>query len=196
MDSCPPQGEAGDDIDDSGPDFIRPINQVTTKHGCIRGSKRTPLKFDRPWVNFKQLLDWVERKRLKMCLGARGLLHIAQTDGKQRFQFRGRYNRPRCEYIGQAYYALWVSAGHGHHQSLAERLAGSSIATEWLRHYKRQELTGKYATFEGRPVVGIDKAPPRLYHRTLRDAAFSILENGMIAGDGGSGKLHNYLLLR
>ena len=38
-------------------------------------------------------------------------------------------------------------------------------------------------------MVGIDKAPPRLYHRTLKDAAFSILENGMIAG---SGKLHSY----
>ena len=41
-------------------------------------------------------------------------------------------------------------------------------------------------------MVGIDKAPPRLYHRTLKDAAFSILENGMIAGYGGSGKVHNY----
>ena len=128
MDSCPPQGEAGDDIDDYGPDFIRPVNQApeyehydkTWLIGVIRGSKRTPLQFDGPWVNIKQLLDWVERKRLKMYLAVRGLLHIAQTDGKQRFQFRGRYNDPRCEYIGQAYYPLWVSAGHGHHQSRSQ----------------------------------------------------------------------------
>ena len=38
MDSCPPPGEAGDDNDDYGPDFIRPINQapntnITTKLG-------------------------------------------------------------------------------------------------------------------------------------------------------------------
>ena len=43
MDSCPPQGEAGDDIDDYGPDFIRPTSfarstrprntNITTKHG-------------------------------------------------------------------------------------------------------------------------------------------------------------------
>ena len=39
----------------------------------------------------------------------------------------------------------------------------SSIAAEWLSHYKSQELTGKYATFEGRPVVGINKAYC-LYH--------------------------------
>ena len=41
-------------------------------------------------------------------------------------------------------------------------------------------------------MVGIDKASPRLYHRTLKDAAFSILQDGMIAGYADSGKLHNY----
>ena len=65
MDSCPPQGEAGDDIDDYGPDFITPIhNGPEYEHddktwfiGVITGSKRTPLQFDGPWVNVKQLLD-------------------------------------------------------------------------------------------------------------------------------------------
>ena len=32
----------------------------------------------------------------------------------------------------------------------------------------------------------------RLYHRTPKDAAFNILQEGMIAGYGDSGKLHNY----
>ena len=41
-------------------------------------------------------------------------------------------------------------------------------------------------------MIGIDKAPPRLYHRTLKDVAFNILQDGMIAGYGDSGKLHNY----
>ena len=87
-------------------------------------------------------------------------------------------------------YPLWVSAGHGHHQSLAERLANSSIATEWLSHYKSQELTGKYATFEIRPVVGI-RLPFAFIIACSRMRPFSILEKGMIAGYGDSGKLHN-----
>ena len=70
-----------------------------------------------------------------MHLGVRGLLHIAQTDNKQRFRFRGGCRDPRCDCIGQAYYPLWVSAGHGHHRALADRLEDSSIATEWINHY-------------------------------------------------------------
>ena len=61
------------------------------------------------------------------------------------------------------------------------------IATEWISHYPSKELVVKYATFVGRPVIGIDKNPPRLYHRTLKDAAFSIFQEGMIAGHGESG---------
>ena len=156
MDSCHPQGEAGDDIDDYGPDFVSPINQApeyehydkTWLIGVIRGSKQTPLKFDGPWVNIKQLLDWVERKRAASH----------RPNGREAtLPVQGPLQRPtvRVHMGRQAYYPLWVS---GHHQSLAERLADSFIATEWLSHYKSQELTGKYTTFEGRPVVGIDKA--------------------------------------
>ena len=63
MDSCPPQGEAGDDIDDYGPDFISVVQNApgyehydeTWLIGVIRGSKRTPLRFEGPCVNVKDL---------------------------------------------------------------------------------------------------------------------------------------------
>ena len=130
LDCRPPQGEAGDDIDDYGPDFISAIKDAheyehydnTWLIGVIRGAKRTPLRFEgrwSPWLNVKELLAWVEKKRPKMHLGVRGLLHMAQTYNKQRFQFRGRFRDPRCDCIGQAYYPSWVSAGHGHHRTLA-----------------------------------------------------------------------------
>ena len=129
------------------------LDSTTTPCKGRRGRHRrllAPLRFEGPWLNVKELLDWVEKKRPKMHLGVRGLLHIAQTDNKQRFQFRGRFRDPRCDYIGQAYYPIWVSAGHGHHRALADRLDDSSIATEWISHYSSKELVGKYATFEGR----------------------------------------------
>ena len=83
--------------------------------GVIRRAKRMPLRFQGPWLKMKELRDCVKKKRPAMHLGVRGLLHIAQTDNKQRFQFRGRLRDPRCDCVGQAYYSLWVSAGHGHH---------------------------------------------------------------------------------
>ena len=132
----------------------------------------------------KELLDWVEKKRPKMHLGARGLLHIAQTY-KQRFQFRAQFRDPR-------WFSLSPYLGIGRPRpspGIADRLEDSSIATEWISRYPSNELVGKYATFEGRPVIGIDKAPPRLYHRTLKDAAFNILQEGMMAGYGNSGNL-------
>ena len=111
---------------------------TTTRRGSLASSvarrdRLFALKAHGPWLNVKELLDWLEKKRPKMYLGVQG-----------------------------------------------------------ISHYPSKELVGKYATFEGRPVIGIDKAPPRLYHRTLKDAAFNILQEGMIAGYGGSGKLHNY----
>ena len=41
-------------------------------------------------------------------------------------------------------------------------------------------------------MIGVDKAPPRLHHSTLKDAAFNIFQERMIAGYGDSGKLRNY----
>ena len=64
MDNCPPQGAAGDDIDDYGPDFISVVKDASEyEHydntwliGVIRGAKRTPLRFQGPWLNVKELL--------------------------------------------------------------------------------------------------------------------------------------------
>ena len=38
----------------------------------------------------------------------------------------------------------------------------------------------------------IEAVPPRLYHRTVEDAAFQILDGELTPGFGDSGKLHNY----
>ena len=55
MDYCPPQGEAGDDIDDYGPDFMAVNDAPEYEHydktwliGIIRCAKRTPLRFEGP----------------------------------------------------------------------------------------------------------------------------------------------------
>ena len=56
VDYCPVQGEAGDDIDDYGPDFISVVKGApeyepydkTWLIGVIRGAKRTPLRFEGP----------------------------------------------------------------------------------------------------------------------------------------------------
>ena len=42
------------------------------------------------------------------------------------------------------------------------------------------------------PIVPIEQAPPRLYHRTTQDAAFAILEDYMMPGFGDTGKAHCY----
>ena len=51
---------------------------------------------------------------------------------------------------------------------------------------------GNAAAFQGTPIQAKGEYPPRLYHRTTRDAAFAIIESELIPGFGRSGKYHNY----
>ena len=51
---------------------------------------------------------------------------------------------------------------------------------------------GPLAPYKGRPCAAIEDVPPRLYHRTVEDAAFQILDGELTPGFGDSGKLHNY----
>ena len=82
--------------------------------GLIRGSIRHPVKFGAPWLNIREFFDFVCEKRPNLDLGVRGLLSIAKADNKLPFQFKGRFDDPRCQHIGQRLYRLWASAGHGH----------------------------------------------------------------------------------
>ena len=95
--------------------------------------------------------------------------------------------------IGQPAFPVYVRCVHGHHENLASTFNVEEIAVGWLSPYTAAELDAfDDALREERPIIPIDKAPTRLYHRTTHDAAFSILENAMLAGHGGSGKAHNY----
>ena len=51
---------------------------------------------------------------------------------------------------------------------------------------------GPLAPYKGRPCAAIEDVPPRLYHRTVEDAAFQILNGELTPGFGDSGKIHNY----
>ena len=51
---------------------------------------------------------------------------------------------------------------------------------------------GPKAPYQGRPCIPIAEVPPRLYHRTVEDAAFSILDDKLIPGYGSSGRAHCY----
>ena len=64
----------------------------------------------------------------------------------------------------------------------------------WISAFTSDEVVDKdIALRKERPIIPIDKAPNRLYHRTTHDAAISILEDAMIPGHGGSGKAHCFL---
>ena len=48
------------------------------------------------------------------------------------------------------------------------------------------------ALYKGRPCIPVEEIPPRLYHRTVEDAAFAILDDRLVPGFGSSGKAHCY----
>ena len=87
----------------------------------------------------------------------------------------------RCTLLG-------VRAAHGHSVNLD--LDDRDIAVRWFTLVPRNQ--GPLAPYKGRPCAVIEDVPPRLYHRTVEDAAFQILDAELTPGFGDSGKLHNY----
>ncbi|CAE7840682.1 unnamed protein product [Symbiodinium sp. KB8] len=156
-----------------------------------KGPKFTLHSWDGPWVLAMEVLEVVNRvKRVGLGLGT--LLEVMYHDNKGRFSFRGPIDS-NADTIGQPAFPVYVRCVHGHHENLASTFSVEEIAVGWLSPYTIEELDSfDDALREERPIIPIDKAPPRLYHRTTHDAAFSILENAMLAGHGGSGKTHNY----
>ena len=127
-------------------------------------------------------------KQTKQRWGVHEVLALIFQDNKQRFLVAGSEDDPRAEYYRQPVYPLWVRAAHGHSVNLD--LDDRDIAVRWFTLVPRDQ--GPLAPYKGRPCAAIEDVPPRLYHRTVEDAAFQILDGELTPGFGDSGKLHNY----
>ena len=122
---------------------------------------------------------------------ARSIFSIVYHDSKARFSLRCMPDALRSRALGQNLYPIWIHCAQGHAQTARDRFADNDLAVSWLSPQSAEEI-GDTATFAGRPLIPIEKSPPRLYHRTTRDAALAIVEGSMKPGFGDSGKAHNY----
>ena len=160
----------------------------TTFTGLVRGSIRSAeLHHLGPWVRMTELLS-AFNKHTKQRWGIHEVLALIFQDNKQRFLVAGSEDDPRAEYYQQQVYPLWVRAAHGHSVNLD--LDDRDIAVRWFTLMPRDQ--GPLAPYKGRPCAAIEDVPPRLYHRTVEDAAFQIRDGELTPGFGDSGKLHNY----
>ena len=123
MDSCPLQGEAGDDVDDYGPDFISVVQNAPEyehydkmAHRRDQGIQAHSVAVRRPLGERQGTPAWIGSKETTQNVPGRPRPPSHRAVG---FQFRGRFRDPRAT-IGQAHYPLWVAAGHGHHRALAD----------------------------------------------------------------------------
>ena len=99
-----------------------------------------------------------------MVGGIRETVALVKQDNKQRFP-------------------LWVRAAHGHNVKL--QLDDKDIAVNGLTLVCSE--AEPLAPYKGRPCIPVEEIPPRLYHRTVEDAAFAILDDRLIPGFGNSG---------
>ena len=120
--------------------------------------------------------------------GVHEILAPIRQDGTQRFIIAGAEDDPRAAYYNQPVFPLWVRAAQGHNIQL--QLDDKDIAVHWLTLVSREE--GPLAPYKGRPCIPIEEVPPRLYHRTVEDAAVAILDHKLLPGYGNSGKAHCY----
>ena len=86
-------------------------------------------------------------------------------------------------------FPIFIRASQG--QSKTLDFEDSDIAKHWYSWKSRARL-GSHAAFAGRPLIPIEEVPPRLYHRTVRDAAFAILSSALEPGYGSSGNAFAY----
>ena len=156
-----------------------------------KGEKFRLHSWEGPWVLALEVLQVTNRiKRVNLGLGT--LLEMACHDNKGRLSFKGPMDHT-ADTIGQPAFPVYIRCVHGHHENLARTFAAEEIAVGWLSPYTSEGLDRfDNALREERPIIPIEKAPPRLYHRTTHDAAFSILADSLQPGFGGSGKAHCY----
>ncbi|CAE7407592.1 GIP, partial [Symbiodinium sp. CCMP2456] len=133
--------------------------------GAVRGSVVESRSRVGKWIRVEELLFLLKRRR-NVVIGHRMLQSVVAHDNKCRF----------------------LLAGHA-----KDEVDDSSIATRWLDP-RRRAIDRVPAAYKGKPFLcrGDEDFPNRLYHRTTHDAAFQILEDGLIPGFRGSGKYHCY----
>ena len=158
--------------------------------GIVRGAIGKLPSRNGKWVLVQEVLDLLGEIK-KVWIGRRYLLSIMAYDNKGRFQIAGTEKDVRSEYIDTAIWPLWIAAAHGHSSKIANEVDDNEIATCWYWDQSRSEL-GDAAAFQGTPIQAKGEYPPRLYHRTTRDAALAIVEGELVPGFGRSGKYHNY----
>ena len=158
--------------------------------GIVRGAIGQLPSRKGKWVLVQEVLDLLGEIK-KVWIGRRYLLSIMAYDNKGRFQIAGTEKDVRSEYIDTAIWPLWIAAAHGHSSKIANEVDDNEIATCWYWDQPRSEL-GNAAAFQGTPIQAKGEYPPRLYHRTTRDAALAIVEGELVPGFGRSGKYHNY----
>ena len=88
--------------------------------------------------------------------------------------------------MNQPMFPTFIRASQG--QSKTLEFDDSDIAKHWYS-WKTEAWLGSLA---GRPLIPVEKVPPRLYHRTVRDAAFAILNGALEPGYGSSGNAYAY----
>ena len=165
---------------------LGPIASVPMSHGLktylsglIRGKipdKR--LLFSGAWVSVQNLLDVFNASK-KQHWSTKALISLVAYDNKARFVFRGDPEDPRASLLDQPMFPIFIRAAQGQSKNL--EFEDSDIAKHWYSWKSRAQL-GDHAAFEGRPLIPMEDVPPRLYHRTVRDAAFAILNSALEPG--------------
>ncbi|CAE7349128.1 GIP [Symbiodinium sp. CCMP2456] len=160
--------------------------------GAVRGSVVESRSRVGKWIRVEELLFLLKRRH-NVEIGHRMLQSVVAHDNKGRFLLAGHAKDPRNDYIDCGVWPLWISASHGHSARIQDEVDDSSIATRWLDP-RRRAIDRVPAAYKGKPFLCRDDEgfPARLYHRTTHDAAFQILEDGLIPGFRGSGKYHCY----
>ena len=147
-------------------------NLKTYLSGLIRGKiEDKRLIFSGAWVSVQNVLD-VFNESKRQHWSTKALISLVAYDNKARFVFRGDPEDPRAKFLDQPMFPIFIRASQG--QSKTLEFEDSDIAKHWYS-WKSQAQLGNHAAFKGRPLIPIEDVPPRLYHRTVKDAAFAIL---------------------
>ncbi|CAE7890840.1 GIP, partial [Symbiodinium necroappetens] len=160
--------------------------------GVVRGSILECRSRMGKWIRLEELLFLLKRKH-NVVIGHRMFIAVVAYDNKCRYLLAGHSEDPRNEFVDGGVWPIWVSASHGHSERIRGEMDDASIATKWLDP-RRRGIDRIPAAYKGRPFLcrGDADFPNRLYHRTTHDAAFSILEDGLVPGFRRSGKYHCY----
>ena len=183
---CPPEGEAEwvDILQDEMPNFKYvniPQHHKTALSGIVRGKIVPGLQGDGLWCSTRRILEaWNKKTNKDYGLGM--LLTVVKNDNRSRFQLRIDRNHPLAEYYGLGGYPTLIRANQGISKDAMKGVPDSILAEAWFSMIPEAEMDVHSATWEGRPVLPLEKIPRRLYHRTYKDRAFAILDSCFIPG--------------